>query len=802
MAGKRGARGKGPPKSSTKHSLVPDVYQEMLMDALPLQARSSTRPLKQQKTGRSTRKGLGLEDLTKRDVAVPDDSLSPHAKVDSDALTSQSSSSVLPTPPPPPPPPQQTAYEDFDEDSEDSDYDWENVELDVNSASKSASKDLELTLSHSLPPQPKRGRRAVNKADRLIRLGIHKMNILCLLSHLHRRNNWCNDPCVHNSLEPLLSEKLQRFLLPSSSLSQFGRTESLKRGLDEISVLWKTRFSITESGMKRALWSDDTSKLKDFHLPEDVDSVNDLKSFRAAATELKGSRDVGAQLFCALLRSAEVETRLVFSLQILPFKVGGPLRTNIPSVKPRTNSENQRQDCPSTVGTQCLSPGSNQPLISKPYPPVARRLGHPNAADYNLPEISNPQKPMPKIKQKEIKESPYPVFWVEVFDEAHQKWLAVDPLVTQTIARPRRLEPPASDQRNSMTYVIAIDKDGYARDVTRRYVKAYNGKTRKGRVESTSGGDRWWTKTMRSFSRGWYSDADQIELLELANAESMEPMPKNVVDFKDHSYYALERHLRKNEVLVGARECGKVAVGRDPQAAGCRKLENVYRRQDVKVVRSADAWYRLGREIKLGEQPAKVVQTKRLKVDGSDDPADCGRSINLYMEEQTQAYRAPPIVNGRVPKNSYGNIDVFVSTMIPEGGAHLSCRYASQAARILNIDYADALTGFEFRGRHGTAILVGIVVASEYAEAVQAVAEGLEDEEAEIERVARAFAALKMWKRLLIALRIKERIAGYRIEGEDSTVLKHPKTPLLRMDDDNIATTHDDEMQGGFIPDG
>lgn len=43
--------------------------------------------------------------------------------------------------------------------------------------------------------------------------------------------------------------------------------------------------------------------------------------FCAAANELGASRDVGAQLFCALLRSAGVETRLVCSLQPLPFNV-------------------------------------------------------------------------------------------------------------------------------------------------------------------------------------------------------------------------------------------------------------------------------------------------------------------------------------------------------------------------------------------------------------------------------------------------------------------------------------------------
>ena len=43
------------------------------------------------------------------------------------------------------------------------------------------------------------------------------------------------------------------------------------------------------------------------------------RDFVKAATTLSGSQDVGAQLFCALLRCVGIETRLVCSLQALPF---------------------------------------------------------------------------------------------------------------------------------------------------------------------------------------------------------------------------------------------------------------------------------------------------------------------------------------------------------------------------------------------------------------------------------------------------------------------------------------------------
>jgi xeroderma pigmentosum group C-complementing protein len=304
-----------------------------------------------------------------------------------------------------------------------------------------------------------------------------------------------------------------------------------------------------------------------------------------------------------------------------------------------------------------------------------RRLGHPNAAAYHLPDIPILAPPQPKPKVSRIYESPYPVFWVEVLDEAHQKWIPVDPLVTQSVGRPREFEPPASDRENSMTYVIAFEEEGTARDVTRRYTKAYNAKTRKTRVESTSGGEKWWRRTMRAYSRGWLSDIDQIEDTELAAAEAREPMPKNIADFRDHPVYALERHLRRNEVLISDRSIGKVAAGRDPAIPGQKKLENIYRRRDVKSVKSADAWYRIGREIKMGELPIKTVETTRKVADDDfGDGLEERAGTNLYTEEQTELYEAPPVVNGRIPRNSYGNLDIFVPTMVPKGGIHLPCK--------------------------------------------------------------------------------------------------------------------------------
>ena len=481
------------------------------------------------------------------------------------------------------------------------------------------------------------------------------------------------------------------------------------------------------------------------------------------------------------------------------------------AVKTETPARDEGEAVDGHSSSSSFTAGSNARAL--PFT-ARRRLGHPNAADYHIPDISAPIRTPPISRVKMLKESPYPIFWVEVLDQAHQKWLPVDPIVTETVAKRGSFEPPASDRENNMSYVIAFEEEGSARDVTRRYTKAYNAKTRKNRVEFTEGGEKWWKRTMSAYSRGWDNDLDQIEDYELAAFEASEPMPRNIEDFKNHPYYALERHLRKTQILVGTR-CGTVAAGRDPSVPGQKKLENVYRRKDVRTVRSADAWYRVGREIKMGELPVKTVAAK-----GKPDDEDFGvgdimeerAGTNLYTEDQTKLYEAPPIVNGLVPKNSYGNLDIFVPSMVPSGGVHIPRKHheilkahlliatddeASRAAWILGIDFSDALTGFEFRGRHGTAVLKGIIVASEYREAVEAIVEAFRDERAREEEEMRTLATLRLWKQFLLRLRIKERVDAYKAEGEDDEL---ERIPDVEDDDDEESDEYIDDEGGGFFP--
>lgn len=168
----------------------------------------------------------------------------------------------------------------------------------------------------------------------------------------------------------------------------------------------------------------------------------------------------------------------------------------------------------------------------------------------------------------------------------------------------------------------------------------------------------------------------------------------------------------------------------------------------------------------------------------------------LYAPHQTSLYVAPPVVSGRIPKNVYGNLDVYVPSMVPSGGTHIPHPETARAARIIGIDYADAVTGFSFKGRHGTAVTNGAVVAAEYREAVGEVIKAFEDERTQAEDGRRSLAALKMWKRFLAGLRIRERIEGYDIEGERDSAVRYELQKAEDEDEDE-----DEYEGGGFLPD-
>jgi xeroderma pigmentosum group C-complementing protein len=174
---------------------------------------------------------------------------------------------------------------------------------------------------------------------------------------------------------------------------------------------------------------------------------------------------------------------------------------------------------------------------------------------------------------------------------------------------------------------------------------------------------------------------------------------------------------------------------------------------------------------KDGQQPVKYTSAGNRKRGFSDDEDEAGTdsATPLYSEMQTEVYTPPPVENGIVPKNTYGNIDVYTLSMVPAGGAHIVRPSISLAAQFAGIDYADAVTGFDFVKNKASARLNGIVVARENVEGLLAVWEGMmERVKGEEERI-RVRGVLERWRRFFVRLGIRRRLdeTHGKVEGSD-----------------------------------
>lgn len=63
-------------------------------------------------------------------------------------------------------------------------------------------------------------------------------------------------------------------------------------------------------------------------------------------------------------------------------------------------------------------------------------------------------------------------------------------------------------------------------------------------------------------------------------------------------------------------------------------------------------------------------------------------------------------------------VDCYVPTMVPKGAVHIKLKNTVKICKRLDIDFAEAVTGFEFGKQRAVPIVTGVVVAEEDEHAV------------------------------------------------------------------------------------
>ncbi|OAA57066.1 rad4 family protein [Niveomyces insectorum RCEF 264] len=612
--------------------------------------------------------------------------------------------------------------------------------------------------------------------------------------------------------------------------------------------------------------------------------IHNRAAFRAHAQALRGSRDVGAQLFTALLRALGLEARMVASLQPLGFgwskmedadpepedkdadgvDTGGQTSGMIPSATP----SKKRVDA--LVPKQNMSRSKTAPIgIESDSDDL--ELAEVNSDDevaVVLPDEEDDTKTTAITKRYDA-DLQFPHYWTEVLSPVTRMYIPVDTLVKRVVGSNRALvealEPrgaKADRARQVLAYVVGYAGDGTAKDVTVRYLKRQTlpGRTRgvrfprekvpiynkNGQVARYETMD-WFRMALRGYRRvaepadPLVAEAEAIE--DTTDLRPAQPAPKEVKEgeetlqyYKQSKEFVLERHLKREEALVAGavpvrvfRQAGKKKGGNDNSSKAA--AENVYLRKDVVPVKSTETWHKQGRAPRPGEQPLKHVPyraaTLTRKREIAEAEAATGQTVlqGLYSEAQTEWIIPPPIgPDGHIPKNAYGNIDLFAAHMLPRGAVHVKERGAVRVCRRLQIDFAEAVVGFEFGHRMAVPVLHGVVVAApQYARVREALAAD-EAERARKEDLKRRGLALGMWRKLLMGLRIVERIrqeygavpedervfgSGHHVvdleaggeEGEDEEEKVRGGTKNGH-DDAGGGGSGSDDMAGGFLPEG
>ncbi|KAJ4187693.1 hypothetical protein NW767_000206 [Fusarium falciforme] len=791
-----------------------------------------------------------------------------------------------------------------EEDSTDEDIEFEDVEAPAAPTPDAPvpSGDLELTLTRDTRISLTNAfdKKGPSKRERKVRHATHCVHVLLLLWHNAVRNSWLCDPEVQatmiSHLPPRLWDEVDRWrrtsglekLPPKKTTKENPKTkekgkkaqdrqsrdwgaEALKleegavdmshgdplfRLMRVLTSWWRQRFRVSAPGLRK--WGymslERLDRLTKAHKAEPHDpeqfgeKIEDLEGFRECARACTGSRDVGAQLFTALLRGLGLEARMVANLPTLgfgwnKFEDAEPEKDdNSGQKKSKASKKKVSKGTSETKATTKTTSGQAKKPAKKSKSKTEivsdsdeLELEYKDTDDESVVELETTPRNIPVPTKQFDRDMDFPHYWTEVLSPVTNTYLPVDAIARNIVATSRglieSLEPrgaKADKARQIMAYIVGHSQDGTAKDVTVRYLKrnVLPGRTkgvrmmpekipiysRHGKVKRYEKFD-WFKTAISGYRRGTkrhpITEVDEME--DATDLKVAKPEKKEVKEgketlqyYKQSKEFVLERHLKREEALkAGAKP---VKIFKSKGKGGKIEEEDVFLRSDVLNVKSAETWHKQGRAPIAGEQPLKRVPYRAATINRRREimeaEAATGEKVlqGLYSHEQTDWIIPPPIKDGIIPKNEYGNIDLFVEHMCPQGAVHIPYRGAMRVCKRLQIDYAEAVVDFEFGHRMAVPVIQGVVIAEENHETVMVELEKDEAERVRKEDEKRRKAALAQWRRFLMGMRIAERIRQEYGEIDDQvSVFGHARDATSIRKQPHV---HDEEMAGGFLPEG
>ncbi|KAF0720645.1 Aste57867_159 [Aphanomyces stellatus] len=334
--------------------------------------------------------------------------------------------------------------------------------------------------------------------------------------------------------------------------------------------------------------------------------------------------------------------------------------------------------------------------------------------------------------------------WCEVF--ASNGWVHVD-VIRNMVNQPQEVER-LRGRGCVMPHIVSFESSGRIVDVSRQYSSQW------ARTQLVRENEVWWSQLLQV---GKSSDAP-------VDVDEKLPIPTSVNGFKSHSQYCLEQHLGLYEWIYPRKPVGVF------------KGLPVFERQSVHTLHAAHRWLRQGRVVLESERatPCKSVPKSQRSQKTSAPPfltttpfsvatsvvSTEETLVPLYGRWQTEIYVAPLVVDGIIPKNEHGNIEILCEASLPVGTIHLRLPRAKKVAQQLGVDFAPALVDWESRNGRNVPVFDGIVVCEHVVEMVEDAHAALEHSLVEKSIAQRKKEIAKRWavfvKKLLLRKRLRD----------------------------------------------
>ncbi|XP_052891948.1 DNA repair protein complementing XP-C cells homolog [Anopheles moucheti] len=382
--------------------------------------------------------------------------------------------------------------------------------------------------------------------------------------------------------------------------------------------------------------------------------------------------------------------------------------------------------CSPVKPTPCTPSSSKKIVKIERFNPKTRKL-------LNNPVLSTDDECSSKSSNGKLN------LWIEAFAEEEKRWVPLD--VT------RGLLDCVSEMvqlvSTPMLYVLAWNNDGTIKDVSARYCADYLTVAIKHRIMQ-----QWMDNILFPYSGDRDTDRNIAEDNELSRILEERPLPRTISEYKNHPYFALKRHLLKFEAIYPSDA---------PTLGFTSGKEPVYARECVHTLHAREIWLKQARTVKMFETPYKVV-SGRPKYDRSSGQMLPAQPLELFGYWQTEEYDPPTAENGIVPRNAYGNVELFKPCMLPKKTVHLQLPALNRVCKKLRIDCAQAVTGFDFHSGSSHPVYDGFVVCEEFRDVV---VDAWHEEQAAEEQRAREKYEKRVygnWKKLIKGLLIRRKL--------------------------------------------